>query len=153
MRKNIKSKWNPAHTESWASMSPKQKLSQDARDQISCWIIFSWSSSLCSKTAAKLIRKISRLFQSSIIHLSQQTHERSTDVFSNELLYDCMRNNKISKIHKFDSIRILLEDGAAPVYFDAAGMTALYFIDSIEMLELYYDTFKDLFRWRDWWGR
>ena len=57
------------------------------------------------------------------------------------------------KTQKIDEVERLLKKGAVPVYFDAAGMTALYFIDCIEILDLFMETFLDLFRWQDWWGR
>ena len=59
----------------------------------------------------------------------------------------------MSKSHKINYVSTLLAEGAAPVYFDAAGMTALYFIDSIEILKLFSQKFFDLFWWQDWWGR
>jgi len=47
----------------------------------------------------------------------------------------------------------LITEGAAPIYFDSAGMTALYFINSNDILEILLDTFKDFFEWQDWWAR
>lgn len=77
----------------------------------------------------------------------------TTTLFLNESLYDCLKNTEISKIDKIETIETLLLEGAAPVFFDAAGMTALYFIEHEEILNLFVKHYLCLFQWQDWWGR
>ena len=60
---------------------------------------------------------------------------------------------KISEKKKLAETRLLLAEGAAPIYFDGTGKTALYFIKSCDILEIFFDHHQELFKWQDWWGR
>ena len=64
-----------------------------------------------------------------------------------------MRDMTISESHKFTMVQSLIAEGAAPIYFDSTGMTALYFINSLNILEILSVSFENLFEWQDWWAR
>ena len=71
----------------------------------------------------------------------------------NKALYDCIRDMTLTEAQKFKMTQSLITEGAAPIYFDHAGMTALYFIKSTDILEIFLDIHGELFEWQDWWAR